>query len=101
MDELLDRKMGGCEKWFGGANSASPHYIGKSGTRITRPSDSTIILYSILLLIQAIPHRLREFLRMIWLLQEIDAIDQRWPFANDVCTISAGIDDFQLRLLAL
>jgi hypothetical protein len=57
-------------------------------------------LCGVLLPIQAISHNLREFVRMIWLLQEIDAFDQRWPFANDVCAIAAGIDDLQLRLLA-
>ena len=49
------------------------------------------------------PGNLAQFARvceMIWLLQEIDAFDQRWPFANDVCAIAAGIDDLQLRLLA-
>jgi hypothetical protein len=48
----------------------------------------------VLLLIQAIPHSLHEFVGMTWLLQEIDAFDQRWSFANDVCAITAGMMTF-------
>ncbi|MGA2787106.1 MAG: hypothetical protein ABSF60_06220 [Verrucomicrobiota bacterium] len=49
---------------------------------------------------ETIPHRLGGFVRMTWLLQEIDAFDQRWPFASDVGAVAAGMDNLQLRLPA-